>query len=315
MIDPPLPVVETTGIELHPNGSGVVLIRVPQSRRRPHRHSVNKEAFVRRADEAVRISMREIQELTIQSIAEATRIETTINERRGKFLSDAMDWHGHRLENGRRWGGGFQLIGIPTTPVELVRVVGRPGLTGAPSRVFAGFGGERQVECVWPQARNLDWKPGLRSIFAQNVVNRSQDGFPDRKTIYSLQTNGVCELSHIFQANRRVPGLFAGWMAGVLGFMLAWVDRIRDEGGVSAEYALAVQLLIFDQPVLFAEYGVGSFAETRGAALSEGEHVFPIMSIGTNDEFSRHLERFDEDLWNLAGFDIQRIGPKFKIVL
>jgi hypothetical protein len=67
-------------------------------------------------------------------------------------------------------------------------------------------------------------------------------------------------------------------MAGVLGFMLAWVDRIRDEGGVSAEYALAVQLLIFDQPVLFAEYGVGSFAETRGAALPEGEHVFPIMT-------------------------------------
>src|ERR1700704_4742865 len=59
IIDPPLPVLEATGVELQ-SGSGVVLLRVPSSRRRPHRHQVSKEVFVRRNDETVRITMREI---------------------------------------------------------------------------------------------------------------------------------------------------------------------------------------------------------------------------------------------------------------
>jgi hypothetical protein len=156
VIDPPLPVLEAIGVELDPaTGSGIAVLRVPQSRRRPHRHNVNKEAFVRREDETVRISMREIQELTIQSIAEATRIEATINERRAKFLKEATDWHGFRMEKGVRRGGGLQLLAVPTTPMDLIRVVGRPNLTGALARVFASFNGGARVECVWPHARLL----------------------------------------------------------------------------------------------------------------------------------------------------------------
>ena len=68
IIDPPLPVLEAAGVELA-SGSGVVLLRVPPSRRRPHRHQVSKEVFIRRNDETVRISMREIQELTMQAVS------------------------------------------------------------------------------------------------------------------------------------------------------------------------------------------------------------------------------------------------------
>ena len=318
VIDPPLAVLEAIGIEFGPADAGVVLLRVPQSRRRPHRHNVNKEVFVRREDETARVSMREVQELTIQWIAEANRVEATINERRAKFLNEAGDWHDFRRVNGERHGGGLHLLGVPTTPLDLVRVAGRLDLTGALARVCANFGG-RPIECTWPHAQFLQWKPGLRSVSAEEVMGRSKvTGFPDfpeRKTRYLLQTSGVCELSYLFQTNSISPGLFASWMAGALGFMLGWIERVRGEAGVSTEYALATELTVYDRPVAYAELGARSFAMSCGATLPDGEHVFPIASIGAVDEFPSHLARFDEDLWNLAGHDIQRALPTFSLQL
>lgn len=137
VIDPPLPMLEAVGVELIPNASGIVVIRVPQSRRRPHRHAVSKEVFVRRADETVRVSMREVQELTIQSMAEASRVETAIERRRERFLNATHTWLQPR--DNVTWGGGLHILGIPTTSVDLIRVVGRPEITPGQPRVYVRF--------------------------------------------------------------------------------------------------------------------------------------------------------------------------------
>jgi Putative DNA-binding domain len=55
IIEPPLPVLEAKGVEMDEAGGGVVVLRVPPSRRRPHRQTVNKDVFVRRGDETTRI--------------------------------------------------------------------------------------------------------------------------------------------------------------------------------------------------------------------------------------------------------------------
>jgi hypothetical protein len=96
-------------------------------------------------------------------------------------------------------------------------------------------------------------------------------------------------------------------MIGALGFMLAWVDRVRNEAGVSAEFACAIQIPIFEQPIAFLGYGASTFAESDGTTLPQGVHEFPFVSIGTAEEFPAILQRFDEDLW----YDIQRSGPTF----
>jgi hypothetical protein len=64
--------LEAVAVEI-PNtgGSGVVVLRVPASRRKPHRLQSNREVYIRREDESVKIGMRQIQELAIQSVAEA----------------------------------------------------------------------------------------------------------------------------------------------------------------------------------------------------------------------------------------------------
>lgn len=89
-------------------------------------------------------------------------------------------------------------------------------------------------------------------------------------------------------------------------------QRIRSEARGSSEYALAVTLpIVAGKHVALLPYGAGSFALGDGTVLPPGEHMFPVMSVGAKDEFPRHLERFDEDLWNLAGYDIQLTPATF----
>jgi hypothetical protein len=39
--------------------------------------------------------------------------------------------------------------------------------------------------------------------------------------------------------------------------------------------------------------------------------IFRLLALVALDEFAEHLKRFDEDLWSLAGIDIQRNAPTF----
>ncbi len=65
-IEPQIPLLEVIGVPTESDGSGVVIFKVPRSRMAPHRHAVTKECYIRRADRTERMTMREIQDLTLQ---------------------------------------------------------------------------------------------------------------------------------------------------------------------------------------------------------------------------------------------------------
>jgi hypothetical protein len=111
-----------------------------------------------------------------------------------------------------------------------------------------------------------------------------------------------------FKPTQEKPGLYATWMVGALGYMLAWMERVRSEAHIPPEFACAVQLVIFDQPIPYIGYGRASGRHVR---LPEGIHEFPLLSVGPSEEFATILHRFDEDLWNLGGRDVQREQAAF----
>jgi Putative DNA-binding domain len=174
VIEPPLPVLEAIGVATHANDSGVVLLRVPPSRRRPHRQLLSKEVFVRRADETARLSMREVQELTMQAVSDVTRVDTTIKDRRVQFRGELNDWLLKSRKGGEALrGAGLHLLAIPTTPLDLGRVVGRPRLTDLVVTTMAHFGAN-EFECTWTPPLLRAWKPSLRSIV--NEISPSDVG-------------------------------------------------------------------------------------------------------------------------------------------
>jgi schlafen family protein len=282
IVDPPLPLLEAEGVEMA-EGSGVVVMRVSASRRRPHRHQVNKEVFIRRADESVRVGMREIQELTLRSVGEAVRIDTAIERRRRSFQQDLSDWARtvDSMKRPRLPANGVHLVGIPTTTFDLGRVAGRPELLSAGPGLKARFGAAVH-SCNWPWARSLTWKPALRSLIARNESTRLEAS-------YLRQTDGLCELRFYCANTETRKGLYASWLAGGLAYMLDWIERIRrGSGNVGTEFALAPVVGVVSSPAVLVEYGVDNFVEAYGTTLAVGFHEFPILSIGGFDEFSSH---------------------------
>jgi hypothetical protein len=57
--------------------------------------------------------MREIQELTMQAVSEATRIEATIANRREKFAGGVREWmDAQNSADHMVGGGGFQVLNL-----------------------------------------------------------------------------------------------------------------------------------------------------------------------------------------------------------
>jgi hypothetical protein len=268
VINPPLSMLESVGIDLDDRGNGVVVLRVPPSRRRPHRHAVSKEVFYRRADESVRISMREIQELTIQALSENARIDAKIEMRRTQFLEETSQslkgWHKSHEDI---WGVSFQFLALPASPIDLVRVVNRPKLIDLSSIVIARTGsGDKEMK--WPYLPQAAWKPGLRSV----STARTSD---TRRINYSLQTDGCCELSSFLKLTEDRPEIYESWLVGAF--------RAVSRDGQASLSA-----------------GFESHYDDDGQ-LPLGAFRFPLISVGSSDEAPTLLSRFDEDIWNIAG--------------
>jgi hypothetical protein len=304
IIDPPLPMLEAIGIVSDEAGQGVVVMRVPPSRRKPHRHNVSKEVFYRRADETVRISMREVQELTVQALTEATRLETVIADRRRHHREAAARWINAPKEEGTGWGVAVQYLAVPATAIDLGRVVGRPRLTELDSIVVATMPG-KAIRLKWSHLPDTGWRPGLRSI--SNVNKNSST----RRADYALYADGRCEVSCFFSLTQTVPFVAAGWLVGGLGVALSWIDRIRGEAGAAGEYVVASELSVFGKPASLMGYTDGNPDDY--ATLPVGHCDLPLMSVGASAEGDLLLQRFNEDIWNLAGRDVQSDSPKFSM--
>ena len=208
-------------------------------------------------------------------------------------------------------GGGLHIVAAPTSILDLGRVVGRPELTGfKTNKLVARFPGGGEFPCH--HATNISqWRPGLRRIYAEgDTPNKSRYGS------YQLDTNGTCEAYILFSTNDQHPGVFIGQLVAALGGMLSWVETVRNAADdIAGEFTVAVQMEIYGQPALLVEYGTTQFSEARGVTLPVGLHVFPVMSVAGAEEFNLHLQRFDEDIWNLAGHDIHhRIAPSFELL-
>src|SRR5262249_16614060 len=153
---------------------------------RPHRHQITKEVYLRREDECARITMREIHELTLQAVSEATRVESSVDERRKAFRIKSHDWLMETHGGSPGWGCGEQFVGVPAPQLDLGRVVGRPNLLKVETQTVAHLNG-RDLPCTWPWYHALDWKPGLRSVVAEATTHNGT-----RFGASSLQTNGIC---------------------------------------------------------------------------------------------------------------------------
>ncbi len=74
IIEPKLPIFHSRAIEIADEGTGVIVFVIPHSRRAPHRVESLRDCFRRIGSESRKMTMREIQELTLAVAAEGDRL-------------------------------------------------------------------------------------------------------------------------------------------------------------------------------------------------------------------------------------------------
>ena len=84
-VDPQIPRIEIFGVPTRDDGGGVVIIRTGRSRMAPHRVKPTRKCPIRRADRCEEMTMREIQDLTLNLSRGLERLERRLARRSERF--------------------------------------------------------------------------------------------------------------------------------------------------------------------------------------------------------------------------------------
>lgn len=310
-VEPQIPRIEIFAVPTE-GERGVVIMRVERSRLAPHRVTSTLVCPFRRSDRCEKMTMREIQDMTLNVARGLERLERRLSERSERFQKEFQQFENPEIAYGIRFSAA---------PIgEEVRF----------DRVFREGGLAEDLEEPWHRVRNesctcqLDdpgisfsrWQPKLRS--ARQDCSK---GFVDQSvSIYrEIHCDGLIELGVVSTSdcsndtNKLL--LSPDWAIVFLANLAAWADRVRSQAlAPTAEYAVDVEIHIVGRPVTVLTGNAGPswkqssprrplVVKTSGT-LKPGVTKFPRFSLSDATAIPSLLESFNCDFWNSIGLDI-----------
>jgi hypothetical protein len=288
------------GIPVADDGAGVVVFHVPRSRMAPHRHTVTKECYIRRADRTEKMTMREIQDLTLQVERGLAAIERQFEERQKQFASQFKSF-----PKDDEYAFGLRATLMPLTPIYIDRVHGNNVVSPPSHTLWATIGNSKPYGLgIW--GGSADWRPLVRGTANRHRSNRLVSS-------REVHCDGLIEylVMHPGKAEAGVPNaplfyLPIQLVMGLFGNALCAAERFRRASGApDVEYGLEFEIAnLVDLPI--GKYGGVHFGETLGPFPPET--IFPRYSIGPADEFQGLSQTFERDFWNGAGHDFSDLA-------
>ena len=297
-VEPQLPQIEVLAVPMNGDG-GVVLCRVNRSRLAPHRVTTTRVCPVRRSDRREEMTMREIQDMTLN-------------------VSRGLEWLGRRLaERAELFQREFERLHTPEDAYG-VRLTGAPvGDDVRIDRVFRD--GRLARDFDEPQhtvvqryksspERRLDghldipvyWQPRLRAARAELQYDTKRD----RNTYRELHCDGLIELGFVSVrgVHHQEAPLPADLPVEAFANLLVWADCVRRQAQApTAEYALDVEIISTSDRTI----GVGTHVLRPVRRLELGSTHFPRYSLADSEEIPRLLNLFWRDFWNAVGQEIR----------
>ena len=294
-IEPQLPILEVAAIPTESDGSGVVVFNVPQSRMAPHRHTVTKECYIRRADCTEKMTMREIQDLTLQTERGMSRVDAILNEHRTRFKDEINAFAGDADAC-----FGIRATAVPIVALSVEKVHGVAAVRPPDRNFTVRFNDGGESHTTLPFGGN-DWRPILRG-------SRQPDDHGSSKFERRVYCDGVIDYGLMEKRESEHYGIPVAWALGVLANIICASEQFRKYAGApSAEYALEIAISVLKQSCRTAGYHRDYRGRLRGDIM-EGEHRFPIYSIGPTEELPQLSALFESDFWNVAGLDTHHIA-------
>ena len=341
-VEPQLPVIEVFAVPTE-GESGVVVIRVGRSRLAPHRVTKTLVCPVRRADRCEEMSMREIQDMTLNVARGLELLEKRLSVRSERFgeefgrLETPENAFGIRLTampvgDEVRFNRVFQDSNVVKEYIEPWRKVFFSLDRGELDTRIRRDGRILTVqESMNPQAdkvrtledlKDLDifpdyWRPILRGARAEPSFDHTSIGNL-RNSYKELHCDGLVELAFI--ATREYSqGKFYFFPCNLPVVMFTnlaiWADRVRRQADApTAEYALEVEICVKGGPVSAVRSTVSQPGwEQEQGKVQSGSTKFPRYSLCDSGEILGLLALFDRDFWNSLGEEIDSDENKLRI--
>ena len=296
-IEPKLPVLSVRGVEMDKKGNGVVVFRVPQSRLAPHRLEPTRHCYYRRAASSEKMTMREIQDLTLRLERGLEAIERRFIKQREAFEK----W----VTAGGIGSDGVPAFGIKSTAIPMSadlnveRVYQRPEYLPA-VRPFAAKVEKSGVELLVPNIPVRE-RPILRGTLRE---------YDDRHLpvyhlpVYQeLHCDGLIEIAMKRALTEGDPLLVPlHWIMGVAVNTMVCAHRFRTAAGApDVEYGLELEVMTVNGEMPLAGFSGRPLVDALPPPpLSPNPLILPRMSIGSPDEFQRLINIILTDICDAA---------------
>ena len=299
-VEPQLPFIEIFGVETE-GRNGVVILRVGRSRQAPHRITKTLVCPVRRSDRCEKMTMREIQDMTLNVARGLEWLNGRLNERHDRFPREF-----ERLSDGTQ-GYGLRMTAVPVVEeLPLDRVVRGNSIIpelAEPWRKVFWHTPESKMELQWVRSIDLlNWRPMLRAARAES------DNLPN-SSYREIHWDGLLELGFVWEGKAH-RYLYPDWPIVIFANLAAWADRVRRYAHApSAEYAIEVQLIVERLPISVKR----PYAHLPPPPLEPGSTVFPKYTLGDPMDVGQLLKSFYHDFWNCLGQDVVDDNGNFLI--
>lgn len=307
-IDPPLPRLQIRAVETNENGGGVIIFRTQPSRAAPHRLTTTRESYTRHGASTIRMTMREIQDLTLNVARGVAGIDTSFKQRRSAF----HDWAEKELHAIAYRVTALPLLQLP----DPGRLFGKTGVF-LHAQEFKVNVGSRVIDLRMP-IRSHDERPCLRGI-TRNGTHAA--GI----FVWELHQNGMTDLWISVRPWKGPMGglelaLYHQEILAAVANCLSVVEHYRGYvGAPDAEYGMELEIKEFKDVVgrtaqlieaghypviykgLFANVSIDQY-DIKNISV-----VLPRLSVGSRNDFAGLVSGIDIDLYDALG--IRRSTP------
>ena len=302
-VEPPLPQLEVLGIETEGN-AGVLVIRTGPSLMAPHRVRTTRKCTIRRMDRCEELSMREIQDMTLN----LTRALDQINERldeRGEKLNERLE-----LTFDSEHTMGFRVTGLPV------------GARRYYEHVYKNRGLDPKFNLPSARIQRANYVndsfnallDGLEGTFRPTVRGAILEEWPNaasvrRQRYCEIYDDGLLEIGFCTKDARFAKLNFdPDWIIGYFVLVLSWACKCRDSLNLpTLEYCVQVELNVrnFQMEVGWNETidNLGSHQEQirQGSDRTLRTFVFPLYTLREKSDNQLLSNSFERDFLNLFG--------------
>ena len=304
-VEPQLPVLDIFAVQTE-DEKGVVIIRIGRSRLAPHRVTKTRVCPIRRVDRCEEMSMREIQEMTLNLSRGLERLDKRLSDRSERFQEEFK-----RLETFEDVFG----IRVTAAPIgdeiRFERVFAQGSIVGQFDSQWHDVvrqSGDRTLQVQSPTCfQSLSWKPMLRGARAEGRFP-SSSGWPSSGdgnsgwTYRELYCDGLVETGFLLVGSNFT--LEFDWLIVIFSNLVIWADHIRRcADAPMTEYALELETCVIGSEI---SVFLGDGGSNGLGKLQPGPSRPLRYPLGDSDYIPELLALFERDFWNSLGKDI---GP------